>query len=90
MASQLQYIYEGKIDFKSQHAVEQTTRVALSILGTVAFIIGFVMQSLRTTFTIFGGGVVLILVLAVPPWPYLNRFPVAWTDMQSEESKKQR
>jgi hypothetical protein len=72
------------------------------------------MQSLKMTFTIFGGSVLVILIvskfsceyvagtrkthtgythtdvlqLAVPPWPYLNRFPVAWTDAESEESKK--
>ncbi|KAG8756119.1 hypothetical protein FRC14_003373 [Serendipita sp. 396] len=90
MASQLQHIYEGKIDFFGQEVVESWSRVALSVCATLAFVVGFVMQSLRATFGVFGAGVLLIVVLAVPPWPYLNRFPVAWTDVKVEETKKKR
>ncbi|PVF91826.1 hypothetical protein CPB86DRAFT_770225 [Serendipita vermifera] len=88
MASQLQTIYEGKIDFFGQEAVERWTRIALALFTSLSFVVGLVMQSLKMTFAIFGGSVLVILVLAVPPWPYLNQFPVAWTDVESDKSKK--
>ncbi|KIM30697.1 hypothetical protein M408DRAFT_66415 [Serendipita vermifera MAFF 305830] len=87
MSAQLQTLYEGKIDFFGQDAVDRWTRVALSIFASLAFVVGLALQSLKMSFAVFGGGVLLVLVLAVPPWPYLNRFPVAWTQIESKKKQ---
>ncbi|EJT98212.1 microsomal signal peptidase subunit SPC12 [Dacryopinax primogenitus] len=69
---------EGKIDFVAQTQVEIITYVVLSIATVVAFLAGYIAADLRISLAIFGVAVLGLLVLFVPPWPYLNLHPVPW------------
>ncbi|KAI9315674.1 microsomal signal peptidase 12 kDa subunit-domain-containing protein [Dichotomocladium elegans] len=51
------------------------------------FVIGYVNQDLLLTIIIFGIGVALSLLVALPPWPFYNRHPLKWLPMLSEEQK---
>ncbi|KAH8832873.1 microsomal signal peptidase 12 kDa subunit-domain-containing protein [Flagelloscypha sp. PMI_526] len=58
----------------------------------ISFIIGFVLQSLTATFSVFGASVLILAVMVLPPWPFLNRNPIQWqkATQGSTESKKKR
>ncbi|KAJ7280053.1 microsomal signal peptidase [Mycena rebaudengoi] len=78
MSAFLQELTEGHIDFVGQQRVELVSRIWLIGTTIISFIVGFVMQSLQTTFGIFGASTLLLALLVVPPWPYLNRHPTQW------------
>ncbi|TCD61589.1 serine/threonine-protein kinase KIN2 [Steccherinum ochraceum] len=72
----LSKVAEGKIDFEGQKQAENVTRIALIAATVVAFIIGFVLQSLITTFIVFGSATILLCLAVIPQWPMYNRHPV--------------
>ncbi|KAJ3523305.1 hypothetical protein NM688_g8751 [Phlebia brevispora] len=84
----VQELLEGKIDFEGQKQVEQTTKVVLTALTILSFIVGFVLQSLRVTFAVFGSGTVLLLLVVIPQWPMYNRNPVKWLPAKEKEKVK--
>jgi len=50
-------------------------RLRISVLS---FFIGFALQSLQTTFALFGASILVLALLIVPPWPIYNAHPVKW------------
>ena len=44
----------------------------------MAFIVGYLMQDIRYTLYIGGGGLILGFLAVVPPWPVYNQNPVKW------------
>ncbi|KAG0140165.1 hypothetical protein CROQUDRAFT_665564, partial [Cronartium quercuum f. sp. fusiforme G11] len=69
---------EGKIDFEGQRAAEKYNQIILSIGTFIAFVVGYILQSMVATFSIYAAGLVIALVVVVPPWPCYNKHPVAW------------
>ncbi|KAG6820058.1 hypothetical protein H0H93_005990 [Arthromyces matolae] len=51
---------EGRIDFQGQALVELISRIVLIGSAVIAFIVGFIAQSLALTLAIFGGSTVLL------------------------------
>ncbi|KAI0315943.1 microsomal signal peptidase subunit [Amylostereum chailletii] len=88
MTSSLQQMLEGNIDFEGQKLVEWMSQIVLFLLTAISFIAGFVSQSLQVTFALFGLGVLVLVLVVIPPWPVYNRHPVKWLPVL--ETKKQR
>ncbi|THH01642.1 hypothetical protein EW145_g6875 [Phellinidium pouzarii] len=82
MATVLQDIVEGKIDFEGQVLAETLTRNVLIGSTTASFILGFIAQSLRVTFSVLGACVALLYLFVVPPWPFYRKHPVKWLPAQ--------
>lgn len=55
-------------------------QILLLIAAVVAFVVGYVTSSFRTTMLIYAGGVVLTTLITVPNWPFFNRHPLNWLD----------
>ncbi|WWC61084.1 uncharacterized protein I303_103662 [Kwoniella dejecticola CBS 10117] len=72
----VQKVPEGKIDPKSQYALEQIAQIVLIALTLVSFVLSYFSSSVILGLEVFLAGLVLLLIMAVPPWPYLNRHPV--------------
>ncbi|PBK98226.1 microsomal signal peptidase 12 kDa subunit [Armillaria gallica] len=79
---------EGKIDFEGQRLAEQMSRIYLIAATAISFIIGFALQSLQTTFILYGASVVILALIVVPPWPMFNRHAVTWLPPTPAGSKK--
>ncbi|KAK0452921.1 microsomal signal peptidase 12kDa subunit [Desarmillaria tabescens] len=79
---------EGKIDFEGQRLAEQMSRIYLIAVTAISFIVGFVLQSLQTTFILYGVSVFVLALIVVPPWPMFNRHAVTWLPPTPEGSKK--
>ncbi|OCF55719.1 hypothetical protein L486_06470 [Kwoniella mangroviensis CBS 10435] len=71
----VQKVLEGRIDPKSQHLLEQFSQTFLIILTIISFISSYFSSSVILGLELFLGGLVILLLAAVPPWPYLNRYP---------------
>ncbi|KAF8198292.1 microsomal signal peptidase 12kDa subunit [Mycena galopus ATCC 62051] len=84
MASFLQDLTEGKIDFVGQRQVEQLSRVWLIGSTIISFIVGFALQNMQLTFGLFGASTVLLALVALPPWPFFNRHPTQWLPVRSK------
>ncbi|KAF8645359.1 hypothetical protein AX16_007862 [Volvariella volvacea WC 439] len=99
----LQELTEGRIDFVGQQLVDRIARIVLvaatvcdtlrgvlcsHLLQVVSFLAGFSLQSLRVTFSIFGGSAVLLALVVLPPWPMYNRHPVRWLPAIEEKEKE--
>lgn len=75
---QLRDLFEGQIDFEGQKLAELLINVALSLVGAIAFIVGYVLQDIKLAIYIGLGGTAATFLLAVPPWPFYNKNPVKW------------
>ncbi|ETW76811.1 hypothetical protein HETIRDRAFT_328020 [Heterobasidion irregulare TC 32-1] len=75
-------------DFEGQRAVERISRNGLLALTAVSYVLGLALQSLRVTFGVFGLGIAVLLLVAVPQWPAYNKHPVRW--LPKVEAKKTR
>lgn len=58
------------------------------LFGIVSFVVGYVTSSFRTMMIMYGGGVVLALVIAVPDWPYFNQSPQRWLPVDRAHPKR--
>jgi len=85
----IQNLIEGKIDFEGQKLAERVHQFALAVLTFVSFVVGLVMQDLRATFSVFGIGAALVVLVVIPPWPVFNAHPVQWLAVK-DTSKKQK
>ncbi|KAK1835232.1 putative microsomal signal peptidase 12kda subunit [Podospora conica] len=78
LLEQVRDVVDGQIDFEGQKLVEQINNVALTAVGVIAFLVGYLLQDIKLALWIALGGTALIFVVAVPPWPIYNRNPVKW------------
>ncbi|WWC89991.1 uncharacterized protein L201_004921 [Kwoniella dendrophila CBS 6074] len=69
-------VLEGRIDPRSQHIVEQTAQTFLIALTVVSFGLSYTTSSVLYGLEVFLGGLIVILLISVPPWPFLNKHPV--------------
>ncbi|WVW83040.1 hypothetical protein I302_105057 [Kwoniella bestiolae CBS 10118] len=72
----VQKVLEGSIDPKSQHILEQLSQTFLIALTIISFVLSYFSSSVILGLEAFLGGLVILLLAAVPPWPYLNRYPI--------------
>ncbi|KAK1751846.1 microsomal signal peptidase 12 kDa subunit-domain-containing protein [Echria macrotheca] len=75
---QIRDVVEGQIDFEGQKLVELIVNVALTVVGAVAFLVGYFLQDIKLAVWIGLGGTALTFVAVVPPWPFYNQHPVKW------------
>ncbi|CEQ42171.1 SPOSA6832_03960, partial [Sporobolomyces salmonicolor] len=84
---------EGKIDFHGQEVVDRLSKQIIWTTGEqpleltpppplttqlIAFLVGFLFQSLKLTFSIFTLGFLACLILVVPSYPSFTAHPVRW------------
>ncbi|KAK5664145.1 hypothetical protein OQA88_360 [Cercophora sp. LCS_1] len=75
---QVRDVFEGQIDFEGQKLAELLANLALSVVGVVAFLVGYFLQDIKLAVWIGLGGTALTFVAVVPPWPFFNKNPVKW------------
>ncbi|KAM7192673.1 putative signal peptidase complex subunit 1 [Naviculisporaceae sp. PSN 640] len=78
LLDQVRDLAEGQIDFEGQKLAELIANVALILVGTIAFIVGYILQDIKLALFIALGGTALTFVVVIPPWPFYNRNPVKW------------
>lgn len=74
----LRDVVDGQIDFEGQKQVERLATVLLSVVGIIAFNVGYSTQDIVKTLYIGLGGTLLTFLITVPPWPFYNKNPVKW------------
>ncbi|WRT67178.1 uncharacterized protein IL334_004144 [Kwoniella shivajii] len=72
----VQKALEGRIDPTSQHMIEQHSQTFLIALTIISFVLSYFSSSVLLGLETFLGGFVILLLATVPPWPYLNRYPI--------------
>ncbi|KAK4106697.1 SPC12-domain-containing protein [Parathielavia hyrcaniae] len=78
LLDQVRDLFEGQIDFEGQKLVELLVNAALTLVGAIAFFIGYFLQDIKLAVYIGLIGTAAVFVLVVPPWPFYNRHPVKW------------
>ncbi|WVR05188.1 hypothetical protein IAU60_002200 [Kwoniella sp. DSM 27419] len=74
----IQRALEGRIDPHSQHLVEQYSQTYLIALTSLSFILSYISSSVILGLEVFLGGFILLLLITVPGWPFLNQYPVKY------------
>ncbi|WWD15971.1 hypothetical protein CI109_100395 [Kwoniella shandongensis] len=82
----VQKTLEGRIDPQSQHLVEAYSQHFLIALTLLAFVISYITASVLLGLEAFTAGFVLLLLATVPPWPYLNRYPIKFLPVRKLHS----
>ncbi|AEO69355.1 6a7312ec-ec5b-4649-ba1a-5691b0508a33 [Thermothielavioides terrestris] len=78
LLDQIRDLFEGQIDFEGQKLVDLLVNVLLTLVGAVAFFVGYFRQDIKLTLYIGLAGTAALFALVVPPWPFFNRHPVKW------------
>ncbi|KAJ3024314.1 UNVERIFIED_CONTAM: hypothetical protein HDU68_008247 [Siphonaria sp. JEL0065] len=65
-------------DFRGQILVERIFQVSLTVFGIVSFFAGYFSESLKLLVGINVVGLLLTMIIAVPPWPMYRIHPVKW------------
>ncbi|KAI9218243.1 microsomal signal peptidase 12kDa subunit [Blastocladiella britannica] len=66
----------GPIDFVGQVLADRVVTWTISAATILGLAIGFAQGSTALVFQVFGAGVVLASIAAIPPWGIYNRHPV--------------
>ncbi|GAA5853331.1 hypothetical protein JCM5353_006273 [Sporobolomyces roseus] len=69
---------EGKIDFEGQELADTYQKQILWASGAVAFVVGFVSQSLKVLLGVFGLGFLICIAVTAPSYPSYNQHPIKW------------
>ncbi|ORY36549.1 SPC12-domain-containing protein [Rhizoclosmatium globosum] len=75
---------EALVDFKGQILVERIFQVTLIVFGVISFIVGYATKSLQLLVAINVVGLLITLVLVVPPWPMFRANPVKWQEKKEK------
>lgn len=86
---QARTIYEGEIDFEGQRLADYLTYGFLSLVGAVAFLVGFFTQDIYQTLYIGLGGTALAFVMIVPPWPFFNKHQLHFLPSRTAQTSLQ-
>ncbi|KAK4198178.1 putative signal peptidase complex subunit 1 [Triangularia verruculosa] len=78
LLEQARDIFEGQIDFEGQKLVELLVNVSLSLVGAIAFLVGYFLQDIKLAVYVGLAGTAATFLLTVPPWPMYNKNPVKW------------
>jgi len=71
-------LVEGSIDFEGQRIAEIFSTVLLTLTSVIALVTGYMAQDIYLTLGIGLAGVVLTMLVVVPPWPAFNEHPEPW------------
>jgi len=69
---------EGQIDFEGQKTAEFLATALLAIDGTIAFVLGYILQDIKLALFTGLGGTALAFLLVMPPWPFFQKHPIKW------------
>ncbi|KAK0722714.1 microsomal signal peptidase 12 kDa subunit-domain-containing protein [Lasiosphaeria miniovina] len=75
---QIRTAVEGQIDFEGQKLADLIANVALSLVGAIAFFVGYLLQDIKLAVWVALGGTALTFLVVVPAWPFYNQNPVKW------------
>ncbi|KAK0748613.1 microsomal signal peptidase 12 kDa subunit-domain-containing protein [Apiosordaria backusii] len=78
LLDQARDIFEGQIDFEGQKLVELLVNISLTLVGAIAFLVGYFLQDIKLAVYIGLAGTAATFLLVVPPWPIYNKNPVKW------------
>ncbi|RPA83811.1 microsomal signal peptidase 12 kDa subunit [Ascobolus immersus RN42] len=80
-------VLDGFIDFEGQKLVEQISSTCLVAVGLVSLTVGFALQDLVYTLYIMGAGLILTMLVTVPPWPFYNRNAPRFLGVKTEKDE---
>ncbi|KAI8610615.1 signal peptidase complex subunit 1 [Chytriomyces sp. MP71] len=69
---------EALVDFRGQMLADRIFKAVLTLFGMASFLAGFYAQSLQVTVAVNAAGLLIALILTVPPWPFLRAHPIKW------------
>ncbi|KAK6834805.1 microsomal signal peptidase 12 kDa subunit [Apiospora arundinis] len=72
---QVRDLVDGQIDFKGQNLAEIISTLMLSLVGAIAFFVGYLLQDIALALKLGLAGTVVTFLVVVPPWPFFNRNP---------------
>ncbi|EGS20529.1 signal peptidase-like protein [Thermochaetoides thermophila DSM 1495] len=78
LLDQLRDVVEGKIDFEGQKLAERIVNFALSLVGAIAFLAGWLLQDIKLAVYLGLVGTAAVFLIVVPPWPFFNKNPINW------------
>lgn len=74
------------MDLKGQKLSEQFCLYTLIFAAVVAFLAGWISGQFRFTLFTYSIGVLLTALLAVPDWPWFNRYPLQWQPVRNADA----
>ncbi|XP_003707657.2 signal peptidase complex subunit 1-like [Megachile rotundata] len=74
------------VDYDGQARAEKLSRIIVTLFGVVGLIWGYIIQQFSQTFYILGAGLVMALLVTVPPWSMYRRKPLDWQTPQEKET----
>ncbi|KAK7963680.1 hypothetical protein PG996_008627 [Apiospora saccharicola] len=75
---QVRDLVDGQIDFEGQKLAEIISTLMLSLVGAIAFFVGYFMQDIALALKVGLAGTAVTFLVVVPPWPFFNKNPVKW------------
>lgn len=76
-------------DFEGQRLAEYITYGFLSLVGAIAFLVGFFTQNIYATLYVGLGGTALAFLVVVPPYPFFNKHPQNWLPPRTTQGAMQ-
>ncbi|EEH10504.1 hypothetical protein HCBG_02148 [Histoplasma capsulatum G186AR] len=74
----LQDLFEAQIDFHGQRFAENLNNGILSIFSVIAFTVGYAYEDVHLSVWIGLVGILVAVLVVVPPWPMYNKHPEPW------------
>lgn len=72
------------VDFEGQKFVETFTVSVVSSTSSVGFVLGYLLQDYNLMRNLIFAGIVASVVVTLPSWPFLQRNPIAWREIDDE------
>lgn len=71
------------MDFQGQKLAERLSLYILLGSAVAAFFAGWISGHFRFTLYTYGAGTAAAVIAAVPDWPWFNRHPLRWQEVQT-------
>lgn len=85
---QVKKVLEGRIDFEGQKKAERWNQIILISNTILSFVVGYLLQSMVVTFTTYSAGLLVSLLVVVPPWSCYRQHPVDWLPAVKDRKMK--
>ncbi|KAI8978531.1 microsomal signal peptidase 12kDa subunit [Pilobolus umbonatus] len=76
---------ECTIDFEGQRIADTITHALLLASGMMSFAVGYYYESMLLLTGVFVAGLLLTLILVLPPWPMYTKHPQPWREITPKE-----
>ncbi|KTW32543.1 uncharacterized protein T551_00028 [Pneumocystis jirovecii RU7] len=83
----LKKLMYGYIDYEGQTTSEILANVIVVVFSIIAYIVGFLLQNLIITLYIFVIGILVSLLIIIPPWSIYNTHPIKWYQPLKSQKK---